>query len=157
MIANSPTIPTAKRILIHKQAGNGSAASAGDGDSRRVRGAGGKSDVGSAAARNSGSHRSDVFGVGAGKQGRKRQQLVVGAVGIVEVAVVATRRKDTRVSGVVVSATSDAGSGLVASSAAAAKHPESLVGGVVLAGIDVDDQLGLGFLLPRSQRKRRHY
>ena len=42
-----------------------------DGDGRRIGGAGGKGDVGSAAARDSGSHRSNVDGVGAGKQGRE--------------------------------------------------------------------------------------
>ena len=48
--------------------GNSSAAAA---DGRRVRGAGGKSDVRLAAARNSGVQRGDVFGVGTGKQGRQ--------------------------------------------------------------------------------------
>ena len=51
--------------------GNGSAAAA-DGDGWRVGGAGGKGDVGSASARNSLSYGVDVYGVGAGKQGRKR-------------------------------------------------------------------------------------
>ena len=34
-----------------------------------------------------------------------------------------------------------------------AKNPEGLVSGVVLAGIDMDEQLRLG-LFPRNQRKR---
>ena len=139
-------------ILAHKQAGNGSGASAGDGDCGRVSGVGGKSDVGFASARNSGVHRCDVFGVGAGKQGRKSQQLVAGAVGVVKVAVVACN--GSSVSDVVVAATSDAGGATKGCSAATTKYPEGLVGGVVLAGIDVDEKLRLG-LFPRNQRKRR--
>ncbi len=74
--ANAPTIPMKIRSLIHKQAGNGSGASACDGDGRRIGGVGGKSDVGFAAAGNSGIHRSDVFGVGAGKEGREINGLI---------------------------------------------------------------------------------
>ena len=66
--------------------GNGSVAAA-DGDGRRVGGAGGKGDVGLASARNSGGYGLDVFGVGTGKQGRKRKQLAVSAVGIEKVVV----------------------------------------------------------------------
>ena len=62
---------------------NGSAAAA---DGRRVGGTGGKSDVGLASAKNSGGYRLDVFSVGAGKQGRKREVDVVGLVGVVNVA-----------------------------------------------------------------------
>ena len=135
-------------ILIHKQAGNGSGASAGDGDGGRVGGVGGKSDVGLAAAGNAGIDRSDVFGVGAGKQGRKSRQLVVGSVGVVQVA-----RKGKRVSPVKISAASDAGGAGVVGRAAAAKHPEGLVGGAVLAGIDVDVKLRLA-LFQRRQGKQ---
>ena len=137
------TIPSALRrrirILVHKQAGDGAGASAGDGDGGRIGGAGGKSDVGSASAGNSGIHRSDVFGVGTGKQGRKSQQLVGGAVGVVQIA-----RKGKRVSEVKISAASDAGGAAVASRAATGKDPDSLIGGVVLAGIDIDEELRLG-------------
>ena len=65
--------------------GNGSAATA-DGDGGRVGGAGGKSDVGFSAARNSGSYQLDVIGIGAGKQGRQRDVDIAGLVGVVEVA-----------------------------------------------------------------------
>ena len=74
-------------IIIHEKMGNGSV-DAGDGDGRRVGSVGGKSDVGSAASRNSGSHRSDVYRVGAGKQGRKLKVGRSGLVGVVKVAVV---------------------------------------------------------------------
>ena len=57
--------------------GNGSAAAA-DGDGRRVGGSGGKSDVGSAAARNSLSYRIDVYRVGAGKQGGREKLVLLG-------------------------------------------------------------------------------
>ena len=69
--------------------GNGSAAAA-DGNGRRVGGIGGKSDVGSAAARNSLSYRLDVYGVGAGKQGRKRDvfALNAGLVGVENVSAI---------------------------------------------------------------------
>ena len=70
--------------------GNGSA-STGDGDGRRIRGAGGKGDVGSAAARNSLSHRIDVCRVvRAGEQGRKRDvfALKAGLVGVKNVSVI---------------------------------------------------------------------
>ena len=85
--ANSYVIVLAA-ILIHKKVGNSSAVGA-DSDCGRVGGAGGKGDVGSASARNSGSHRSDVFGiVGTGKQGRKREDLVVWLVGVENAAAV---------------------------------------------------------------------
>ena len=69
--------------------GNGSAAAA-DGNGRRVGGIGGKGDVRSAAARNSRSHRSDVDGVGAGKQGRQRDvfALNAGLVGVENVSAI---------------------------------------------------------------------
>ena len=124
--ANAPTISMKIRSLVHKQAGNGSGASAGNGDGGRVGGAGEKSDVGLAASGNSGIYRSDVFGVGAGKQGRQGQQLVVGAVGVIDVAVVVINERGVSI--VIVSAASDAGGALVASSAAAGEYPDGLVG-----------------------------
>ncbi len=153
--ANAQTIPSALRrrirILVHKQSGDGAGASAVDGDGRRVSGAGGESDVGSASAGNSCIDRVDVFGVGAGKQGRKSQQLVVGAVGVVQVA-----SKGERVSEVKISAASDAGGAGVASSAAAGEDPDGLVGGVVLAGIDVDVKLRLALFKGNKRKQSRH-
>ena len=140
-------------ILIHPKTGNGSSASASDGDCGRVGGIGGKGDVGFTAAGNSGIHRSNVFGVRAGKQGRKSQQLVVRAVGVVNIAAVATSINEPRVSSVIVSATSNAVKA-GASRTAAGEDPEGLVGGAVLAGIDVDEQLRLA-LFNRQQRKQR--
>ena len=64
-------------ILIQVKAANGSAAAA-DSDGRRVGGSGGESDVGSAAAPNSGSHRSDVFGVGTGSKGESEMVWLSG-------------------------------------------------------------------------------
>ena len=78
------------------------AAADGDGDGRRVGGVDGKSDVGFAAARNSGPHRSDVVGVGTGKQGRKLKVGIAGRVGAVDVAATRERRKSPRVSIVVI-------------------------------------------------------
>ena len=60
--------PTA--ASVHKHVRDGSVAAC-EGDSRGVRSAGGKSDVRLATTGNSGIQRSNVFGVGAGKQGRK--------------------------------------------------------------------------------------
>ena len=74
-------------IILHKKVGNGSIAAA-DGNGRRVGGAGGKGDVGLAAARNSGSHRSDVFGIGTGKQGRKLKVGIARFVGVVDVSAI---------------------------------------------------------------------
>ncbi len=136
--------------VIQEKIGNGSV-SAGNSDGRRVSGVGGKGDIGSAAARNSGSHRSDVSGVGTGKQGRQRDRLVVGLIGIVKVVV--RRRKSPRVSRGVVSGGSDVP--VVLRGGRAAKNPKGLVGGIVLAGIDVDDQLRLGFVPPPPRKGRR--
>ena len=61
-------------VLRHPKVGNDSA-STGNSDSRRVGGTGSKGDVGSASARNSGSHRSDVFGIETGKEGRSFQRV----------------------------------------------------------------------------------
>ena len=152
LIANSQTIPITRRLLTHKQAGNGSAASAGDGDGGRVGGAGGKK-VCQRAARNSLCNRFAVFGVvGTGKQGRQSQQLVTGAVDVVEVAIVTIN--ESGVSIVIVSATSNAGGAPMGCSATAGENPEGLVG-VVLAGIDMDEQLRLGLLQRNKRRKRR--
>ena len=147
LVANAQTIPRVIRILVHKQAGDGAGAPACDGDGGRVGGTGGKGDVGLASAGNTGIDRGNVFGVGAGKQGRKSRQLVVGTVGVVQVA-----RKGKRVSPVKISAASDAGGTGVVGRAAAAKHPEGLVGGAVLAGIDVDEQLRLALLQSKQGR-----
>ena len=143
--ANSYVIVRAG-ILIHKNVGNSSAAAV-DGDRGRVGGAGGKSDVGFTAARNSGVQRSDVFGVGTGKQGRKRELSVVGGVGVVNVSVIIGRFPT--VSRGVVSRSSDAP--VVSRGGRAAKNPEGLVGGVVLAGIDVDEQLRIRYPPPQRQ------
>ena len=80
----NPQVVVVAGIIVHKKMGNGSVA-AGNGDGRGVGGAGGKGDVGSASARNSGSHRSNVVGVGAGKQGRELNERIAGFVGVVEV------------------------------------------------------------------------
>ena len=81
---------------MHKKMGNGSAAAA-DGDGWRVGDAGGKGDVGSTAAGNSGSHRGNVSGVGTGKQGRKRDVcLTCRPVGLENVSVIG-RTKPPRV------------------------------------------------------------
>ena len=144
--ANSYVIVLAA-ILIHKKAGNGSAG-AGNSDCGRVGGAGGKDGVRANAARNSITHRVDVFDVGTGKQGRKRELAVVGRVGVVNVAVIVGRFPS--VSRGVVSRGSDVP--VVVRGGGAAKNPNGLVG-VVLAGIDVNHQLRLA-LLQRNERKR---
>ena len=82
---NANSHPIFSVLILHKKAGNGSAG-AGDGDGRRVGDAGGKSDVGLAAARNSGGYGLDVFSVGTGKQGRQRESLGVWLVGVVNVS-----------------------------------------------------------------------
>ena len=133
--------------------GNGSAAAA-DGDGRRVGGAGGKSDVGSAATGNSGSHRSDVVGVGAGKQGRKLKVGIAGRVRDEHLPAIRGRgvypipRVLEKVSGAAAGG-SDAVVG--ARGGRAAKNPEGLVG-AILAGIDVNDQLRLGFVPPPQRQ-----
>ena len=120
-------------IIIHPKMGNGSVAAA---DGWRVGGAGGKSDVGSAAARNSGFHRSDVYGVGARKQGRELKVGVAGLVGVEEVSVIEGWSKVPSVSTIV---TSSGGSDAIATTRGGrtAKNPKSLVGGIILARIDV--------------------
>ena len=76
-----------KGVVIHKKVRDG-LGSAADGDGGRVGGAGDEGGIGFAAAGNSGIDRSDVFGVGARKQGRESQHLAGGVVGVVKVAVV---------------------------------------------------------------------
>ena len=73
-------------IIIQEKMGNGSAAAA---DGGRVGGAGGKSDIDSASARNSLSDRIDVCGIRAGEQGRKLKVGIAGLVGVVNVSAIA--------------------------------------------------------------------
>ena len=115
---------------------DGSAAAA-DGNRGRVGGAGEKGNVGFAAAGNSGSHRSDVFGVGAGKQGRELEAGVAGLVGVEDVAVVAVNLPSVLVVSVGGSGVSDLGAS-ASRRGGAGENPKSLVG-VVLAGIGVED------------------
>ena len=155
--ANAPTIPTTStststhriRILVHPKAGNGSGAAAGDGDGGRIGGAGGKT-LQPLSAGDALLHRFDVLGVSAGKQGRQGQQLVVGAVGVIEVAVVAFNGH--RVSSVPVAAASDAGGASISSGAAAGEDPDGLVG-VILAGVNIDEHLGLVLFQQRPRKQ----
>ena len=135
---------------MHVKIGNGSVR-VGNSDGRRVGGAGGKGDVRLAAAGNAGQHRVPVCGVGTGKQGRQRERLVVGVVGVVNVVV--RRRKIPRVSRGVVSGGSDAPGGV--RSGGTAKNPKGLVG-VVLTGIDINQQLRLALFEGNKRRKRRN-
>ena len=137
-------------IIIQEKMGNGSAATA-SGDGRRVGGAGGKGDVGSAASGNSGSHRVDVYGVGARKQGRELEVGIAGLVGVEEVSVIG-RSEFPSVSIVANGGAYSDVTGVVCGRRAG-ENPEGLVGGVVLAGIDVDEKLGLG-LFQRNQSKQ---
>ena len=130
--------------------GDGAVAAA-DVKARRVGGAGEKGDVGFAAAGNSRSHRGDVFGVGAGKQGRELEADIAGLVGVENVAVVAINLPSVLVVGACGGLVSDLGAG-TAGSGGTAKNPESLVG-VILAGIGVDDQLRLA-LFQRKERQQ---
>ena len=68
--------------------GNSSAVSAGDGNHWHISGASGKRNVGSVSARNSLSHRIDVFGLRSSKQGRKRKIGIVELVGIVNMSAI---------------------------------------------------------------------
>ncbi len=139
--------------------GNGSVAAA-DGNGRRIGGAGGKGDVGSAAARNSGSHRGDVVGIGAGEQGRQRDVEVAGRVRDEHLSAI-------RGSGVYPiprvlekeSAAAACGSDgtITPSGRRAAKNPEGFAGGVILAGIDVNHQLRLGVVPPPPPRRCRRW
>ena len=154
-IANSgvtnPYVVISNVIIIHENMGNASAA-ASDGDCRR--GGGGKSDVGSAASPNSCIDRSDVFDVGVGKQKRKSQHLVVGAVGIVDIVVVVFKENHDFLVIVVSGGGSEGGTG-GGCSATTEEDPKGLIG-AVLAGIDVDEQLRLALLQRNQRRKRRN-
>ena len=92
----NPQVICGAAILIQKKMGNGSA-NAADGDGGRVGGAGGKK-VCRGASRNSGSHRVDVIGIGAGEQGRQRGVDVAGLVGVKNVAAIIGGRNLPRVS-----------------------------------------------------------
>ena len=77
-------------VISHVNAGNLAVKEAADENPRPISGAGGKSDVRLAASGNAGKYRSDVFGVvGAGKQGRKREDLAtaggVSGVNVLEI------------------------------------------------------------------------
>ena len=133
-------------ILTHPKVGHGSAA-AGNSDGRRVRGVGGKS-LRSSAAGNSLSDRLDVYGVGAGEQGRKRDHLSVRLIGVEKISVDIPRVMRVVIAGGSEGFVSWSGGG------GTAKDPEGLVGGVVLAGIDVNDHLRLGVVPPRKGRRR---
>ena len=135
-------------ILIQKKMGNGSVA-ASNSDGRRVGGAGGKSDVGLAAARNSGIYRSDVVGIRTGKQGRKLKVGIAGLVGVEKVAVIIRSGKFPTVLSVEVSGGSDATA--TTRGGGTAKNPNGLVGGAVLTGIDVDEQLSVRPPPPQRQ------
>ena len=134
---------------------NASAVSA-DGDGRRVGDVVGKSDVGSVVSRNSRIDRSDVFGVGARKQGRKSQHLVVGVVGIVDVVVVVFKENHDFPVIVVSGGGLEGGIG-GGRSVTTEEDPKGVAGGIVLAGIDiVDEQLGLTLFQRNQRRKRRN-
>ena len=130
-------------IISHPKIGNGSAA--GDSNGRRVGSVGGKS-LRSSASRNSLLNGLDVYGVGAGKEGREGDCLVVGRIGVENVSVGTPRVGNREIAGGSDARVCSCGGG-------SAKNPEGLVGGVVLAGIDMDVKLGLGFLLQRNQSK----
>ena len=127
-------------------------------DGRCVRRAGGKSDVGAAAAPNSGPHRSNVVGVGTGKQRRKLNGRIAERVrdehlsAIRGSGVQPIPRVLKEESGAAACGSDDSGD---SRGGRTAKNPNGLVV-VVLAGIDIKDQLRLG-LLPRNQSQRRHH
>ncbi len=148
--ANSPTILNPNRILIHKETGNGSSASAGNSDSRRVGGAGGKSDVGLAAARNSGGYGLDVIGVGTRKQGRDLKDRIGGLVSVVNVCVT----KANRVLRMEIVACGGSDGPTTVCGKRAAKNQEGLAGGVVLGREDVQVQLRLA-LFERNKKGRK--
>ena len=138
-------------IIRHPKVGNSSAVGA-DGDCRRVGGVGGKN-LRSSAARNPLLNGLDVYGIGAGKEGRERDSLVGRRVGVKNVSV-ANPRVDNRE----IARGSDGTT--TACSGRAAKNPEGFAGGVVLAGINVDEKLRLasfeGNKKRRKHRNRQH-
>ena len=149
---NPHDITKRRTSVIQEKIGNGSAAAA-DGNRRRVRRAGGKGNVGLAASGNSGQHRVPVRGIGAGKQGRQRDRLVAGLVGVEDVPIAVVVDSLPRVSIVV---RRPGGSDAIATTrgGGAAKNPEGLCCGVVLAGIDVNQQLRLGCCTPPPQMQK---
>ncbi len=151
---NAQIIPEIKPDAgpIHIQVGDGSAAAC-EGDGGGVGDAGGKSDVGSAAAGNSGIHRSDIFGVGAGKQGRKRDVSIAGFGAGVEVAVVFHNSPSIAAAVVGVAGGGVADAPKLRGGSCSGEDPKSLVVGVVLALVDVDVQLRLA-LFQRNQSKQ---
>ena len=89
----------------------------------------------------------DVYGVGAGKQRRKRKAGIAGLVGVGDIAAIATVVHLSRVliAEVVRTGVSDL-SADAAGSGRAEKSPAGLVGAVVLAEIDADEKLRLALL-----------
>ena len=83
----------------------------------------------------------DVYGVGAGGQGRKGKRLVVGRIGVENVSVGNPRVDNRKIAGGSDARVCSCGGG-------SAKNPEGLVGGAVLARIDADGQLRLGVVPP---------
>ena len=136
-------------IIPHPKVGNGSVGAA-DGDGGGVGGVGGKN-LGSSAARNSLLNGLDVCRVaGTGKQGRKREGCTgkVGLVGVEKVSV-----DSPSISRILSAGGSEARADRRCRGSA--KNPEGLVGGVVLAGIDVDEHLRLALFDGNKRRKRR--
>ena len=125
------------------------------GDGRGVGGAGGKGDVGFAAAGNSGIDRSDVFGVGAGKQGGKGNVLIVGFGAGIQISVVVHDFPSVAHVKVGVAAGEAADAVKLAGGGRAAKHPESLISGVVLALVNINEQLRLRLFQRRQSKQSR--
>ncbi len=134
--------------IVHKHPSNRSADGRGaHGDGGGVGGTGGKGDVGSAATGNSLSYGVDVDGVSAGKQGREGDSLVGRRVGLVNVAG-GLPAINARI------AARSAESAGACDAGAAGEDPKSLVG-AILAGIDIEDQLRLGFAPPPPSPQRQ--
>ena len=145
---NSQVISTGI-IIIQPKVGNGLAVvPVVDSNGRGVGGAGGKGDVGSAAARNSGSHRSDVVGIRAGEQGRKLEDSIDGLVGVENVSVIIYL---PRVYAVKIGGTCGSDALALKRGGGAAKNPEGVRGWVILTGIDVNQQLRIRYPPPQRQ------
>ena len=131
--------------------GNGSAAAA-DGDCGRVGGIGGKGDVRLAAAGNAGKYGIDVVGIGAGKQGRKREVDVAGFVGVENVSAIGRTKPPTVL---MLQITACGGSDAVAGArgGGTAKNPDGFASWVILAGIDVDVHLRLALFNQRQGKQ----
>ncbi len=145
---SAPRNTNPKAILItaisHPKVGNGSA-TAGNSDGRRVGGAGGK-DLRSSPSRNSLLNGLDVYRVGgAGKQGRERDGLVGRRVGVENVAVANPRVANREIAG-------GSDCTITACSGRAAKNPEGLAGRVVLARINMDEQLRVRYPPPPQRQ-----